>query len=93
MSATYLGGFSGDMKREFTGIPNHEMTHVWQWDRAGQAPDRLIEGIADFMRLRNGFVAELNKKMKTGYGDDYFVDLLGKTVDQLWSQCKAKYAT
>ncbi|XP_030519898.1 uncharacterized protein LOC115733384 isoform X2 [Rhodamnia argentea] len=128
VSATYLGHFSGDVKREFTGVLYHEMTHVWQWNGAGQAPGGLIEGIADFVRLRsgyvpghwvkpgqgdrwdhgydvtarfldycnglrNGFVAELNKKMRTGYSDNYFVDLLGKGVDQLWKDYKAKYAT
>ncbi|KAK3420506.1 hypothetical protein EUGRSUZ_G01335 [Eucalyptus grandis] len=128
VSATYLGGFSGDVKREFTGVLYHEMAHVWQWDGDGQAPGGLIEGIADFVRLRsgyvpghwvgpgqgdrwdqgydvtarfldycnglrNGFVAELNKKMRTGYSDNYFVDLLDKSVDQLWKDYKAKYTT
>ncbi|KAF8020093.1 hypothetical protein BT93_G0713 [Corymbia citriodora subsp. variegata] len=127
VSATYLGGLSGDVKGEFTGVLCHEMTHVWQWNGAGQAPGGLIEGIADFVRLRsgyvpghwvqpghgdrwdqgydvtarfldycnglrNGFVAELNKNMRTGYSDNYFVDLLGKTVGQLWSEYKAAYA-
>ncbi|KAK3420508.1 hypothetical protein EUGRSUZ_G01338 [Eucalyptus grandis] len=127
VSAKYLGGLSGDVKGEFTGVLYHEMTHVWQWNGAGQAPGGLIEGIADFVRLRsgyvpghwvqpghgdrwdqgydvtarfldywdglrNGFVAELNKKMKTGFSDNYFVDLLAKTVDQLWSEYKAAYA-
>ncbi|KAF3435496.1 hypothetical protein FNV43_RR22585 [Rhamnella rubrinervis] len=39
--------------------------------------------------LRDGFVAELNKKMRDGYSDDFFVQLLGKNVDQLWSDYKA----
>ncbi|XVF45049.1 hypothetical protein PTKIN_Ptkin02bG0174300 [Pterospermum kingtungense] len=126
VNANYLGNYTGDVKREFTGVLYHEMTHVWQWNGNGQAPGGLIEGIADFVRLkanyipshwvqpgqgnrwdqgydvtarfldycnslRNGFVAELNKKMRTGYSANYFVDLLGKTVDQLWSDYKAKY--
>ncbi|KAB1208455.1 hypothetical protein CJ030_MR7G022687 [Morella rubra] len=41
--------------------------------------------------LKDGFVAELNKKMRTGYNDNYFVELLGKTADQLWSEYKARY--
>ncbi|KAL5855440.1 hypothetical protein ACOSQ4_005242 [Xanthoceras sorbifolium] len=41
--------------------------------------------------LRNGFVAELNKKMRSGYSGSYFIDLLGKNVDQLWKDYKAKY--
>ncbi|XWS62955.1 hypothetical protein CRYUN_Cryun06bG0055100 [Craigia yunnanensis] len=126
VNANYLGSYSGDVKREFTGVIYHEMTHIWQWNGNGQTPGGLIEGIADFVRLkanynpshwvqpgqgdrwdqgydvtarfldycnslRNGFVAELNKKMRTGYSANYFVDLLGKTVDQLWSDYKAKY--
>ncbi|KAG8650751.1 uncharacterized protein LOC110607414 [Manihot esculenta] len=126
-SANYIGNYTGDLKREYTGVLYHEMTHIWQWNGNGQTPGGLIEGVADFVRLkanyapshwvqpgqgdrwdqgydvtarfldycndlRNGFVAELNKKMRDGYGDQYFVDLLGKTVDQLWSDYKAKYA-
>ncbi|CAM8901505.1 unnamed protein product [Rhodiola kirilowii] len=126
VSADYIAGYSGDVKRELTGVLYHEMTHIWQWTGNGQAPGGLIEGIADFVRLkagyapghwvkpgqgnkwdqgydvtarfldycnglRSGFVAELNKKMRTGYNANYFVDLLGKTVDQLWTEYKAKY--
>ena len=126
VSANYIGSYSGDVKTEFTGVLYHEMTHVWQWNGNGQAPGGLIEGIADFVRLkanyapahwvkpgqgdrwdqgydvtarfldycnslRNGFVAELNKKMRSGYTDNFFVELLGKTVDQLWTEYKARY--
>ncbi|CAI9304083.1 unnamed protein product [Lactuca saligna] len=108
----------------FDGVLYHEMAHVWQWFGNGQAKAELIEGIADYVRLkagyipshwvqpgqgdrwdqgydvtarfleycnglRDGFVAELNKKMRDGYNDGYFVDLLGKTVDQLWAEYKA----
>ncbi|MCL7028890.1 hypothetical protein MKW94_025627 [Papaver nudicaule] len=116
--------YSGDVKREITGVLYHEAAHIWQWNV--NANGGLIEGIADFVRLqanyapshwvkpgagdrwdqgydvtarfldycnslRNGFVADLNKKMKTGYSDNYFVELLGKSVNQLWSDYKAKY--
>ncbi|XVE93447.1 hypothetical protein REPUB_Repub01dG0193400 [Reevesia pubescens] len=126
VNANYLGNYSGDVKREFTGVIYHEMTHIWQWNGNGQTPGGLIEGIADFVRLkanyipshwvqpgqgnrwdqgydvtarfldycnslRNGFVAKLNEKMRTGYSANYFVELLGKTVDQLWTDYKAKY--
>ncbi|CAH1444951.1 unnamed protein product [Lactuca virosa] len=124
VSANYIQGYSGDVKTEITGVLYHEMTHVWQWNGNGQAPGGLIEGIADYVRLkagyapshwvkpgqgdrwdqgydvtarfldycnglRDGFVAELNNKMRNGYNDGYFVDLLGKTVDQLWAEYKA----
>jgi hypothetical protein len=126
VSNDYIGNYSGDVRREITGVLYHEMAHIWQWNGNGQTPGGLIEGIADFVRLkanyapshwvqagqgdrwdqgydvtakfldycnglRNGFVAKLNKKMKTGYTAQYFVDLLGKTVDQLWKDYKAKY--
>ncbi|KAJ3682257.1 hypothetical protein LUZ60_014830 [Juncus effusus] len=125
-SANYIGNYSGNVKTEFTGVLYHEMTHVWQWNGQGNAPGGLIEGIADFVRLKagyapshwvkpgqgdrwdqgydvtarfldycdglkNGFVAQLNSKMKAGYSNDFFVQLLGKTVDQLWSDYKKKY--
>ncbi|KAJ0773602.1 hypothetical protein HanOQP8_Chr03g0101181 [Helianthus annuus] len=124
VSARYIQGYSGEVKTEITGVLYHEMTHIWQWNGNGQAPGGLIEGIADYVRLkagyapnhwvqpgqgdrwdqgydvtarfldycnglRDGFVAELNKKMRDGYNDGFFVDLLGKTVDQLWAEYKA----
>ncbi|XP_074345758.1 uncharacterized protein LOC141684604 [Apium graveolens] len=126
VSARYIQDYNGDVKGEYTGVLYHEMTHVWQWSNA--APGGLIEGIADFVRLKagyapshwvqpgegdkwdqgydvtarfldycnslsNGFVAELNKKMKDTYSANFFVEVLGKTVDQLWSDYKAKYQT
>ncbi|TXG64199.1 hypothetical protein EZV62_011193 [Acer yangbiense] len=126
VSANYIGGYSGDVRGEITGVLYHEMAHVWQWFGNNQAPTGLTEGIADYVRLkanyapshwvkagqgnrwdqgydvtarfldycnslRNGFVAELNKKMKDGYNDSYFVDLLGKNVNQLWTDYKAKF--
>ncbi|KAJ3682258.1 hypothetical protein LUZ60_014831 [Juncus effusus] len=125
-SVDYIASYSGDVKIEFTGVIYHEMTHVWQWNGQNNAPSGLIEGIADFVRLKggykpstwgqpgegdhwdqgydvtayfldycngllDGFVAQLNAKMKDGYSDDFFVELLGKTVDQLWSDYKAMY--
>ncbi|KAK7269888.1 hypothetical protein RIF29_22677 [Crotalaria pallida] len=127
VSASYVGNYSGDVRIEITGVLYHEMTHVWQWNGNGQTPGGLIEGIADFVRLKanyaprhwvkpgqgqkwdqgydvtarfldycdslqNGFVAQLNKLMRNnGYSDQFFVQLLGKTVDQLWQDYKAKY--
>ncbi|KAG8364226.1 hypothetical protein BUALT_Bualt19G0106200 [Buddleja alternifolia] len=116
-SPLYLQAYSGDVRREITGVIYHEMTQRWQWNGNGQTPGGLIEAIADFVRLnvgyapshwvspglgdrwdqgydvtarfleycdglRSGFVAELNKKMISGYSDNYFVELLGKPLDK-----------
>ncbi|KAL2254600.1 uncharacterized protein LOC105169499 [Sesamum indicum] len=128
VSARYIQGYTGDVKTEFTGVLYHEMTHIWQWNGNGQTPGGLIEGIADFVRLKAGyapshwvkagqgdrwdqgydvtarfldycdglrsgtFVAELNKKMRDGYSDGFFQELLGKSVNELWTDYKAKYS-
>ncbi|KAG7011631.1 hypothetical protein SDJN02_26537, partial [Cucurbita argyrosperma subsp. argyrosperma] len=104
----------------------HEMVHVWQWDGNGAAPGWLIEGFADYIRLkagyipghwvqpgggrsweegydktarfldyletrRSGFVSELNRMLRNGYSPDYFVQLQGKPVAQLWAEYKAAF--
>lgn len=32
----------------------HEMVHCWQWNALGTVPSGLVEGIADFVRLKAG---------------------------------------
>lgn len=126
VSVGYIQSYAGDVKIEITGILYHEATHVWQWNGNGQAPGGLIEGIADYVRLkagyapshwvkpgqgdkwdqgydvtamfldycnsvRPGFVALLNEKMRYAYSESYFVELLGKTVDVLWTEYKAEF--
>jgi hypothetical protein len=111
---------------QVAGVLYHEVTHVWQWDGQGQANGGLVEGIADYVRLKAGyapghwvkpgqgdrwdqgydvtarfldycdslkpgFVAQLNAKLKGGYSDDFFAQILGKNVQQLWQEYKAKY--
>ncbi|KAI4133592.1 MAG: hypothetical protein LQ338_000104 [Usnochroma carphineum] len=39
---------------EIQGVLVHEMVHCWQWNAYGTAPGGLIEGIADFVRLKAG---------------------------------------
>ena len=73
---------------------NYAPSH-WVKPGEGKTWDQGYDVTAKFLDycngLRDGFVAELNKKMKDGYNDSFFVDLLGKPVDQLWSDYKAKY--
>ncbi|WVZ59443.1 hypothetical protein U9M48_009583 [Paspalum notatum var. saurae] len=127
LSAQYVGGYSGDVRTEVTGVLYHETTHVWQWGLQDYgAHPGIFEGIADYVRLKAGyapahwvqpgqgdrwdqgydvtarfldycdslkpgFVALLNAKLKDGYSEDYFVQILGEDVQQLWQDYKAKY--
>ncbi|KAI3702372.1 hypothetical protein L6452_28108 [Arctium lappa] len=51
-SSLYIAGFNGDVKREFTSVMYHEMTHVLQWDGEGTAPSGLVEGVAEYTKLK-----------------------------------------
>ncbi|KAI5781450.1 peptidase of plants and bacteria-domain-containing protein, partial [Geopyxis carbonaria] len=41
---------------EILGVVRHEMVHVWQHNGRGAAPGGLVEGIADWVRMRDGLV-------------------------------------
>ncbi|XP_047331903.1 uncharacterized protein LOC124935516 [Impatiens glandulifera] len=60
-----------------------------KWDQGYDITARFLEYCES---LKPGFVAALNKKMKDTYNVQYFKDLLGKSVDQLWKEYKAKYS-
>lgn len=45
------------VRHEIRGVLVHEMVHAWQWNGHGKAPGGLIEGIADFVRLKTGLGA------------------------------------
>lgn len=58
--------YNGDknkLKYEIEGVLAHEFTHIWQYSRQKDnlnsiaAPGGLIEGIADFVRLKAGYGA------------------------------------
>lgn len=40
------------LQQEIKGVLVHEMVHCWQWNGNGTAPAGLIEGIADWVRLK-----------------------------------------
>ncbi|KAF2552735.1 hypothetical protein F2Q68_00034200, partial [Brassica cretica] len=56
-NAGYLLGVLGDVIREFTGVVYHKVVHSWQWNGAGQAPSGLVEEIADYVRMKEGYAA------------------------------------
>lgn len=59
-----------------------------RWDEGYGVTARFLEYCDS---LREGFTVELNNKMRYVYKDEYFRDLLGKPLDQVWKEYKAKY--
>ncbi|KDP45915.1 hypothetical protein JCGZ_15475 [Jatropha curcas] len=59
-----------------------------RWDQGYDVTSRFLDYCND---LRDGFGADLNKKMRSDYKVEYFVELLGKPVHQLWNEYKAKH--
>ncbi|KAF4302471.1 hypothetical protein GTA08_BOTSDO06164 [Botryosphaeria dothidea] len=85
-SLEYISHISKERKKqEMLGVLRHEMVHCWQWNGHGTAPGGLIEGIADYVRLRSGFVPPHWKQEADGDWDagyqhtGYFLDYLEKT--------------
>jgi hypothetical protein len=81
LSARYVGGYSGDVRTEVTGVLYHEATHVLQWDGRGRANGGLIEGIADYVRLKAGYAP--GHWVKPGQGDrwDQGYDVTARFLD------------
>ncbi|KAL1544305.1 hypothetical protein AAHA92_21175 [Salvia divinorum] len=59
-----------------------------RWDEGYGVTEKFLEYCDSLLK---GFTAQLNKKMQYTYSDKYWVELLGKPVDQLWREYKAKY--
>jgi hypothetical protein len=64
-----------ECRHEIVGVVTHEMVHCYQYNGDGTAPGGLIEGIADFVRLKAGLAPphwrgpkeELGEKWDSGY--------------------------
>jgi hypothetical protein len=58
-----------DKRHELLGVICHELVHCFQWNANGTCPSGLIEGIADFVRLRAGLGAAHWKQEASGEWD------------------------
>lgn len=89
LSLSYIShvssGSSDVIRTELLGVVCHELVHCFQWAAKGTCPGGLIEGIADWVRLRAGFVPphwkrEAGGKWDSGYQTTgYFLDWIEKT--------------
>ncbi|KAJ7946115.1 Basic secretory protein [Quillaja saponaria] len=84
-----VGGIADYVRLKANYIPGH-----WVKPGGGERWNQGYDVTARFLEycesLRNGFVAELNKKMRTSFDVNYFEQLLGKTVDQLWKDLQGQ---
>ncbi|KAI4162267.1 MAG: hypothetical protein LQ342_004136 [Letrouitia transgressa] len=80
-SLDYIDSISQPRQQdEIQGVLVHEMVHCWQWNALGTCPSGLVEGIADFVRLKAGLSPPHWKKERGGEWDAgyqhtaYFLD-------------------
>ena len=79
---------SARQKDEIQGVLVHEMVHCWQWNALGTAPVGLIEGVADFVRLKADLSPPHWKKEGGGQWDagyqhtGYFLDWIENTCGE-----------
>ena len=77
-------------KEEIMGVLVHEMVHCWQQAALGTAPGGLIEGVADWVRLKAGYAPPHWKRHgdcewdagyeRTGYFLEWLEEKHGKDV-------------
>ncbi|MED6183413.1 hypothetical protein PIB30_037682 [Stylosanthes scabra] len=84
VSAGYIERYPGrDIKADITGVIYHEIVHILlsNGNNTVQPPSGLVEGMADFVRLRAGYVADSWAPVGVGFKWDqgyevtaYFLD-------------------
>eukprot|EP01018_Ginkgo_biloba_P009763 Gb_07741 [translate_table: standard] len=72
VSHKYIGEYFGDVEKEIRGLMYREMGRVWLWDGGAEAPRRLVEGMAEYVRLSAGLSSE----------SDLWVESDNKTEDR-----------
>lgn len=83
LSTKYIQNVGNRARNEILGVVNHEMVHCLQWNGSGTCPSPLIEGIADWVRLRSGLTPPHWKRggerWDEGYQNTaYFLDWLAQ---------------
>jgi len=68
-NSDYIANYESDIQNEISGVTIHELVHCWQHDSNGSSPWWIIEGIADYIREREGWAPPHWKEMKGGKWD------------------------
>lgn len=82
INLNYIRNIKKSPRQEILGVLNHELVHCFQWAALGTCPGGLIEGVADWVRLRSGLAAnhwrqEAGGKWDGGYQHTgYFLEYL-----------------
>lgn len=82
LSLSYVRAQAAAPRAELLGVLCHELVHCFQWDACGTCPGGLIEGIADWVRLRAGLGAKHWRQEADGNWDagyqhtGYFLEYL-----------------
>lgn len=70
LSTDYIASVAPNLlESEIRGVIVHEMVHCWQWNGNGTAPGGLIEGVADWVRLKAGLAPPHWRKTHADEGD------------------------
>ena len=82
-SLPYIARIPHDRRAaEVAGVVTHELVHCYQWNGRGSCPGGLVEGVADWVRLRCGLVPPHWKRDAEGKWDGgyqhtaYFLEYL-----------------
>lgn len=87
-SAPYIAGIPQErLREELCGVITHELVHCFQHDACQTCPGGLIEGVADWVRLRCGHVPPHWKREAKGHKWDAGYQTTGYFLEYLEQQC------
>lgn len=83
-----MGAATYNIGAEVNGILFHEMTHMYRQDDGdkGGVDIGLIEGIADSVRINNGFTPDMDSRDGKPWTPEALRTITGRTVNQLWEE-------
>ncbi|KAL3614252.1 hypothetical protein CASFOL_042326 [Castilleja foliolosa] len=81
VSASYLASYRGDdLRRDFTGLLHHEMTHVLQ-SLERNVPEGLIDGVAEYIKLKLSYNQKSFAKRGDGTRWDQGYDITARFLE------------